>query len=148
MLTGTNTRVGVAEGIQGTCQVLAAFPAGYLADRYRRDTVLKYAGYIGQLAAFVVLCALFSSHLLSAWGTTTMELELGPVEDGRKEENRKKIEFVLLCIGLGLFGCFTGASNAPLEALFADSTTTEERPKVSVRINLCMAAPPFFFILV
>ena len=34
-----DTNVGLAASIEGIAQLLAALPAGYMADRWRRDTV-------------------------------------------------------------------------------------------------------------
>ena len=84
VLTGTNTRVGIAEGIQGACQVIAAFPAGFLSDRFRRDRALKSAAVLGQLAFVAMLLALYSEEVL-----------------GKKIGGQKKVEFILMCVGLG-----------------------------------------------
>lgn len=43
----SNTLVGVTQGIQGLCIPLGSFPGGYLADRTRRDIVLRAFGVIG-----------------------------------------------------------------------------------------------------
>ena len=121
VLTGTNTKVGIAEGIQGTCQVLFAFPAGWLADRYRRDRVLKSSATIGMIAIISILFALYSSKILSF------------ENDGERSEAVVNLEYILLSIGLGLWGVFVGSSNPPLEALYADSTTKENRPRVCIK---------------
>ena len=84
MLTGTNTKVGLAEGIQGVCQVLAAFPAGLLADKSRRDKVLRLAAVVGQLAVVAILLALFSCEIL-----------------GNDIGGQEPVKFVLICVGLG-----------------------------------------------
>ena len=39
--------MGVTQGIQGICIPLGSFPGGYLADRTRRDVVLRAFGLIG-----------------------------------------------------------------------------------------------------
>ena len=85
MLTGSNTQVGLAEGIQGVCQLLAAFPAGLLSDRFRRDRVLKSAAVIGQLAVLTIIVALFSGEIL-----------------GQKDGGDYTMEFTLMCFGLGI----------------------------------------------
>lgn len=43
----SNTRVGVVQAIQGIFIPLASFPGGYFADRFRRDSVLKFFGGSG-----------------------------------------------------------------------------------------------------
>jgi len=50
----SNTLVGLIQGIQGLCIPLGSFPGGYIADRTRRDLVLKAFGFTG-----------FSEHLSS-----------------------------------------------------------------------------------
>lgn len=128
VLTGSNTMVGIAEGIQGTCQVIAAFPAGWLADTYNRDQVLQYASFIGQIAVVAIVLALFSDDLASLFSTEQLEDK----EELDLDEQAMKFQFVLLCVGLGLWGTFVGSSAAAFEALFADSTTDEDRPRVCV----------------
>ncbi|RQM29284.1 hypothetical protein B5M09_011086, partial [Aphanomyces astaci] len=44
VLTGSNEPVGMVTGIIGLVRMLVTFPAGYASDRFRRDTVLKFAG--------------------------------------------------------------------------------------------------------
>lgn len=43
----SNTLVGFVQAIQGICIPLGSFPGGYLADRNRRDGVLRVFGVIG-----------------------------------------------------------------------------------------------------
>lgn len=136
VLSGSNTKVGIAEGIQGACQVTAAFPAGWLADRYRRDRVLKYSAVLGQVAVVLILLALFSGDLLGLFSRDE-------TEKTQTRFDSTLVEYVLLCIGLGIWGTFCGASNAPLEALFADSTDTANRPRVCF---IYFLASWFFFI--
>lgn len=57
-LCGDNKHAGYAEGVQGTFQALASIPAGILADRYRRDTVLKYSGVIGIIGTILTIVGL------------------------------------------------------------------------------------------
>ena len=57
-LCGDNKHAGYAEGVQGTFQALASIPAGIFADRYRRDTVLKWSGVIGVIGVILTLVGL------------------------------------------------------------------------------------------
>ena len=71
--------------------MLAALPAGCLADRYRRDYVLKGAAVLGTIAAATLAIALlYQLPVPSLFGACA------------------------------LLGIYTGFNNAPLEALFAD----------------------------
>ena len=72
-------------------QMLAALPAGWLADKYRRDRVLKVAAVIGTLAGVSLAVTLVDALPIQA-----------------------------LFGSMALLGCYTGFNNAPLEALFAD----------------------------
>ena len=71
--------------------MLAALPAGWLADKYRRDHILKGAAAIGAVAAATMALALL------------YQLPTGA-----------------LFGACALLGTYTGFNNAPLEALFAD----------------------------
>lgn len=57
-LCGDNKHAGYAEGVQGTFQALASIPAGILADRYRRDTVLRASGVVGIVGVILTLVGL------------------------------------------------------------------------------------------
>ena len=71
--------------------MLAALPAGWLADKYRRDYILKGAAALGTLAAAILAIALLYQLPVQA-----------------------------LFGACALLGIYTGFNNAPLEALFAD----------------------------
>ena len=131
-LTGTNTKVGVAEGFQGACQLIAAFPAGYLADRFRRDKVLRYSSILGHFAIAAIFIALFwkeTSHSESEENTTQFVLIC--IGLGKDIILAILVSLIVLLVAIGLWGTYTGSSNAPLEALYADSTTDENRSTVN-----------------
>lgn len=71
--------------------MMAALPAGWLADKYRRDRILKVAAILGALAGCSLAVTLVKALPLKA-----------------------------LFAAMALLGCYTGFNNAPLEALFAD----------------------------
>lgn len=71
--------------------MLAALPAGWLADKYRRDYVLRGAAALGTVAAATLAAALLYDLPVQA-----------------------------LFAACALLGVYTGFNNAPLEALFAD----------------------------
>ena len=79
-------------------QMLAALPAGCLADNYRRDYVLKGAAVLGAIAAATLAIALlYQLPVPSLFGACA------------------------------LLGMYTGFNNAPLEALFADCISRGRR---------------------
>eukprot|EP00123_Amoebidium_parasiticum_P018179 comp24125_c0_seq1/m.43768 comp24125_c0_seq1/g.43768 ORF comp24125_c0_seq1/g.43768 comp24125_c0_seq1/m.43768 type:complete len:461 (-) comp24125_c0_seq1:210-1592(-) len=100
-----NKHAGYAEGVQGTLQALAAIPAGLLADKYRRDTVLKGSAAIGLVGMVVTLAGLY--QFFNNW-----------------YEN-----YLLLTAGLGIFGLYMGAWSPPMYAIYADSVASGQRSK-------------------
>lgn len=80
-----------SHGMSCYVQMVAAVPAGWLADAYRRDRVLKAAAAIGAVAGASLAIALL------------YQLPIG-----------------VLFGACALLGSYTGFNNAPLEALFAD----------------------------
>ena len=52
---GSRKMVGILEGLYGTCTLLVALPFGTLADRWRRDRVLRICGVL-EIGAPLYLC--------------------------------------------------------------------------------------------
>lgn len=105
----SNTAVGLASSIEGISQLIFSAPAGYLTDHWRRDHVLRLASVIGLFS----LTLLFVSVLL---------------------EN-----YIFVCISLGVWGAAYAFNDAPLEAIFADSTPTGGRSRVfALKFSLMM----------
>ena len=71
--------------------MIAALPAGWLADKYRRDRILKVAAVLGALSGVGLSVTLVDALPMKALFAAT-----------------------------ALMGCYTGFNNAPLEALFSD----------------------------
>ncbi len=91
--------VGILTCIMGLSQLLISFPAGVLADKYRRDTMLKASSIVGLLAVIVTVIATYFKS------------------------------FVLLGVGLSFWGIYWGISFTSTYALFADSIRDGERSK-------------------
>lgn len=89
--------VGLLTGVMGMTQLFSSFPAGYLADKYRRDFMLKIGSAVGFVAAFCTFVA------------------------ARSES------FILLGSALSIWGLFWGICNTTTTALFADSIPNGER---------------------
>mmetsp|Transcript_17540 Transcript_17540/g.38107 ORF Transcript_17540/g.38107 Transcript_17540/m.38107 type:complete len:553 (-) Transcript_17540:33-1691(-) len=89
--------VGVLTAIMGICQLIFSFPAGYLADKFRRDRLLK----VGSLAGIVAISA------------TIVALNQGT--------------YWLLAVALALWGGFWGIVYTCISALFADSMRDGDR---------------------
>jgi MFS family permease len=83
----------------GMIQLLASFPTGFLADHYRRDSMLRVASLVGMVAAIITFLSL-------------------------RHENEH-----LLRLALAAWGIFWGITNTALTALFADSVPKGSRPK-------------------
>jgi len=118
VLTGSNAKVGIAEGVQGIAQLVVALGAGAIITYYKRsDKVLWLAAVVGLVAAGGLIFA------LSVHGAT----ELG--------EHR----FLLVTAGLGLFGSYQGVWNTALETIFADSIPSGHRDEVNTqKFNLTL----------
>jgi MFS family permease len=91
--------VGILTGIMGVCQLVTSFPAGFLADKYRRDTILKIGSVFGIIASLLTIAA------------------------------SKAKDFVFLSVALAFWGLFWGVTNPSVSALFAGSMTDGERSK-------------------
>jgi hypothetical protein len=110
---GDPKAVGFMTAAMGLCQLAASAPTGVLADRYRRDALLKVASIVGLLAV----------------STTTYSILLSssPSYDG-------------LLLALCCWGCFWGIVQTSLSALFADSIPCGQRSvyftKRSILINM------------
>ncbi|RHZ18301.1 hypothetical protein DYB31_006552 [Aphanomyces astaci] len=97
VLTGSNEPVGMVTGINGLVRMLVTFPAGYASDRFRRDTVLKFAGVLGLICAAMSLSAYISGHML------------------------------LLYVAYACWGGYFAIQRPATEALFADSIPNGQR---------------------
>jgi MFS family permease len=89
--------VGFLTGLMGMAQLLTSFPSGWLADKYRRDTMLKWGSVIGFVAAI-------STFIASRMNS-----------------------FSLLGMSLAIWGLFWGVCNTSVMALFADSIPDGDR---------------------
>lgn len=97
VLTNSNKPVGMVKGIQGISQLVFSLPAGYFADKTRRDTILKISGAIGLLATALTFLAV------------------------------ERTSLTLLYVVFGCWGMFSAFQNPALEALFADSIPHGQR---------------------
>jgi len=89
----------------GMAQLLSSFPAGYIADKYRRDSMLRVGSGVGFLAACCTFFAASNSNMhTSASG-----------------------QFWVLSLALSLWGVFWGICNTSISALFADSIHDGDR---------------------
>ena len=79
-------------------QLCAAFPAGYLADRGRRDVMLRVSAVLGALAGASLLAAVYL-----------------------------QLPMPYFYLALSLMGLYRGFSNPPLESIYADSVPTGTR---------------------
>ncbi len=66
-----NEMLGITAGITGIAMTALVFPAGYLADRFRRDIMLRIAGVVGIVSMIILafatgITAIFISMFL--WG--------------------------------------------------------------------------------
>lgn len=105
ILTGSNTKVGIIQGIQGILNLSLALPFAMLGDSWSRQKVLRLAAAIGLLAAMVT--------------SATLYVVL-----------RDQTRFLALCACTGLWGMYMGAHSATLEAVFGDSVESGKRSQL------------------
>jgi MFS family permease len=115
--------VGFITAAMGIAQLLSSFPAGILADRYRRDVLLKIASVIGLIAIGLAYTAVIV-----------------------------KESYIWLTIALSVWGIFWGITNTSLGALFADSIQHGERSKYFTQRSILlkfgnMTGPATAFVL-
>lgn len=94
---GDPKAVGFLTAAMGITQLLVSFPAGFLADKYRRDTILKVSSVIGVAAIL----------------TTMVALHYG--------------SFYWLLTSLSVWGVYWGCAQTAVQALFADSIPDGQR---------------------
>mmetsp|Transcript_15599 Transcript_15599/g.47073 ORF Transcript_15599/g.47073 Transcript_15599/m.47073 type:complete len:476 (-) Transcript_15599:190-1617(-) len=92
MLTGSNATVGFIQAMYGMARLFWSGPAGWLADRWRQDGVIKGSTVVGAVGS----AALAATVLLS-----------GPQW--------------MLYVSMLVLGAFEGASTPTLDAMFANS---------------------------
>ena len=108
--------VGIITAAMGLAQLVTSFPSGYLADRYRRDVLLRVASVVASGAIASTLYAIWHNH------------------------------YHALVLGLSVWGSYWGISNTALSAIFADSIPTGQRSyyftQRSLLVNLGFATGP------
>jgi MFS family permease len=111
--SGDPKSVGYITAAMGICQLLVSIPTGILADKYRRDTLLKAAAALG-VAAVVV----------SIWTSL-------------------RTNYVSLVIALCMWGSFFGIVDTAITALLADSVAEKrsyyftQRSMIISLANMC-----------
>lgn len=108
LVTGSNTKVGLIQGIQGVVNLATSFPAATLGDRVGKQFVLQVATFVGVLALVATLLTLL-----------LVEKESG-TEHG-------SILYPALLGCMSLWGLFMGLHSATLEAMFGDSVESGKR---------------------
>lgn len=114
LLTGSNTTVGLVQGANGVMQMLAALPAGWAADRHRRDTMLRCGAVVGAAAGVLL------GYALALQPTVWM-----------------------LAAASALLGCYRGIYSAALEAIWADSIATGRSSLYTKRYALTVVSSSF-----
>ena len=94
---GDTEAVGLITAIMGISQLVVSFPAGALADRYRRDLLLRASSLVGTAAVVATVLAL------------------------------RTRSYGVLAVALATWGCFWGLAYTCVSALFADSIEDGDR---------------------
>jgi len=113
---GDPKAIGFLTASMGLSQLVASFPSAILADKYRRDYMLRVASLVGVAAVLSTLVALYSTS------------------------------YIYLIVALCIWGCYWGIANTSISALFADSIKDGQRAhyftKRSILINFGNVAGP------
>lgn len=119
---GDPKAVGFMTAVMGLSQLIVSFPTGFLADKYRRDSMAKVASIVGLAAVTTTVIALHHSS------------------------------YVCLVLSLCVWGLHWGIANTSNSALFADSIRDGQRSHYfttrAVLINLGNAAGPLVALIV
>lgn len=105
----SNRYVGIAEGIFGIFCAAAGVPAGWVADRVRRDRTLRICGFVMLAAVAATVTALFLPPHQLTWQGHLLD-----------------IRYVVLLGAMVLWGIAEGYSPV-VDAIFADSVPTGGR---------------------
>ena len=108
--TGSQTKVGLAVGCQGVANLCAAFPGGWIGDRYGRSTAIRMAVCFGAIGYASVVASVNSASSLSV-----------------------EHEWMAIAASLFFVGLYTGSQNPNVEAIFGDSVPSGQRSKIYVR---------------
>ena len=107
ILTNSNFKVGLAEGLQGLTQAVVAIPAGiFLTDRIGRDRALRVAGTVGCLAVSSLILILLVTN---GWD--------------------ESVRYWAFTGGLMSMGAYTGVWSNSLEAIYADSVPEQDKAR-------------------
>ena len=107
LCTGSNTKVGLVQGIQGIVNLCTGFPFAVLGDRWRRESVLRLSAAVGCVAVALTLVVLL-------------------VVEGAAGSHSSLL-FGCLCGVMAVWGVFMGSHSATVEAVFADSVESGRR---------------------
>jgi len=103
-ISGHDTRrIGYISSSMGLLQLISSFPGGYLADKYRRDTVLKWSAVVGIIAAALIISAVVTKN------------------------------FYFLLAAFSTMGIYWGLTTTSISALYADSLADKQRAKYITR---------------
>ena len=114
--------VGLAEGVQGVAQALVALVAGWYADKFRRDLVLKCAGMLGLLTVAFMFVTLF----VPGWDFHNPGDPVWTWMDA-------SVRYPMFVAALAFWGAYQGVWNTSLETIFADSIPLGERSLYNTR---------------
>eukprot|EP00474_Spongospora_subterranea_P002949 CRZ03407.1 hypothetical protein [Spongospora subterranea] len=102
--------VGYAASIEGLAQLLVSIPAGILSDRFRRDSVLRISAFVSIASLLFTAYAVYSCNI------------------------------ILVYVAMAFWGTAYALNDAPMESVFADSTTTGTRSEIYVTKFILMQA--------
>eukprot|EP00755_Sulcionema_specki_P002773 Sspe_Gene.119180::Locus_114455_Transcript_1_1_Confidence_1.000_Length_1480::g.119180::m.119180 len=126
-LTGSVAKVGNSEGIVGACALFPGFIGGYLADKWRRDTVIRVGG-MGTFLGSLVLLGLCTACLVSPQAMQYLQ-------EGDLKGIGSRL-FLALCVVIGWISASESLSDAASRAIQDDSLETGNRQNFTAKLNV------------
>ena len=125
LITNSQAKVGYAEAVFGAFAVLPGLLGGYFADKGRRDTVMRWGGFVTGLGV-LALAALCSVYLASH----RLDRDLNEVV-----RDFGSYQFLLCSVCVAIIYGGESLGDAASQALVADSIATGERLKFNSSIS-------------
>lgn len=130
VLMGSNAYAGYVEAAMGIANMVFALPAGYLADRFSRSSVIAVGGWCVPLAAGLTGTAVIIGVQRKEQPTRALLFGTNITGSGTPGLSPElQLPFWLFVAALATWGFVQAVQNGAAQALFADSVLAGERSR-------------------